>query len=456
MQLALTNLWLPLLVNLLTVGIAVAMVWLCNQYWPWQVRVTHEDDVPTSPTPANHTDSERRLAAWAEVDQTFNETAEACELESAAALLQGQLDPTRALRQMQEVLRLLSGTDLPPKANRYVQIARDTLAGMNSWGVHPDQKKPESEYPTAVAAESVPPVEGEIAESMPPAEEALNGAIPPATENQEAETAATDADAVAYPPLWQPPAQLRLCCQELRVAEDLSAANIQPAPALPVVEVTQSVSAQLTEIELLVAEVENNQTVAEPAVMAVEPAATPAGTAVQSDNHPARQLRNGDPGSAQQRQSLQRRRDDHAFNQADLLHRCLNDRDFMHRILQKFATRGPETVGELATALVNRNYAAAARQANLLRSMAANLTAENLRAIAGDLEYACGEGSWARAEILLYGVKAELQCCLEKIREWRETAANPPGPADAEARQQTFPFAVGVGDLEANSELLGI
>jgi HPt (histidine-containing phosphotransfer) domain-containing protein len=101
------------------------------------------------------------------------------------------------------------------------------------------------------------------------------------------------------------------------------------------------------------------------------------------------------------------------FDLASLLHRCLGDRVFCRMIMQKFADRGGDLITAMERAANSGNAAELAAQAHSIKGVAANLSAEDLRARAGDLERTARSGKLDLSGPLVERVAQEIARALE-------------------------------------------
>ncbi len=83
-----------------------------------------------------------------------------------------------------------------------------------------------------------------------------------------------------------------------------------------------------------------------------------------------------------------------AFNNQELLQRCLGRVDFAARVLDKFRHQLELDVEELEQAVESRNMAAAALAAHRIKGASANVAAHGLRECAAEIEQvASGNGT---------------------------------------------------------------
>jgi Amt family ammonium transporter len=98
---------------------------------------------------------------------------------------------------------------------------------------------------------------------------------------------------------------------------------------------------------------------------------------------------------------------------ASLLRRCLGNHDLVNRIIGNFADQLPQSAQELEIAVRQNRLSDAAAQAHALKGMAANLSADRLQKVVGDLEMTCAAGDRLLAVSDIARVHREVQRCLE-------------------------------------------
>lgn len=86
------------------------------------------------------------------------------------------------------------------------------------------------------------------------------------------------------------------------------------------------------------------------------------------------------------------------YDRDALLERIGGDEDLIQVILQVFLEETPEIINALKLALDQDDIAGAKIQAHTLKGSCANVSAENLRALAYDIEKACREEDLAQAK----------------------------------------------------------
>ena len=101
------------------------------------------------------------------------------------------------------------------------------------------------------------------------------------------------------------------------------------------------------------------------------------------------------------------------FDLESLLHRCLGDRPFCRMIVQKFADRGSDLITALERAANAGNTAELAAQAHSIKGVAANLSAEDLRACASELERTARSGNLDLSGPLVERVSHEIARALQ-------------------------------------------
>jgi HPt (histidine-containing phosphotransfer) domain-containing protein len=98
---------------------------------------------------------------------------------------------------------------------------------------------------------------------------------------------------------------------------------------------------------------------------------------------------------------------------ASLLRRCLGNQELVNRIIGNFADQLPLSAQELESAVRQNRLSDAAAQAHALKGMAANLSADRLQKVVGDLEMTCAAGDRLLAVSDIARVRRETQRCLE-------------------------------------------
>ncbi len=81
------------------------------------------------------------------------------------------------------------------------------------------------------------------------------------------------------------------------------------------------------------------------------------------------------------------------FDRAAFLGRCMGDEDLVRDVLKLFLDNMPQRIQELQTALDVGDAPAVRMAAHTVRGMAANTGAENLRALAEEMEDAAQSGN---------------------------------------------------------------
>ena len=100
-----------------------------------------------------------------------------------------------------------------------------------------------------------------------------------------------------------------------------------------------------------------------------------------------------DPGGAGESTD----RDDPVLLIDELLERCMNREDVMHRVLESFSNSGPEMLRTVERHLDDENVREASRAAHTLKGVASNVAAWNLQKSAVELEGALKNGDCSRA-----------------------------------------------------------
>lgn len=89
------------------------------------------------------------------------------------------------------------------------------------------------------------------------------------------------------------------------------------------------------------------------------------------------------------------------FDRASLLDRVLGDEEFAYQLMAIFLLEAPKQIQGIQESCASSQPEAAGQHAHTLRGMAANLGAERLRKVAGDLEQLGKRGDLAGAQALL-------------------------------------------------------
>ena len=104
------------------------------------------------------------------------------------------------------------------------------------------------------------------------------------------------------------------------------------------------------------------------------------------------------------------------INLPELNQRCSGNTDFVDRMLIKLADRLPGDLAQLETSVNQQHLHEAAKQAHSLKGAAANLSANDLRQAAADLEIACRNNDQLAAQQCLVTLTATISACLDFIR----------------------------------------
>ncbi|HEY7119217.1 MAG TPA: response regulator, partial [Tepidisphaeraceae bacterium] len=98
-----------------------------------------------------------------------------------------------------------------------------------------------------------------------------------------------------------------------------------------------------------------------------------------------------------------------------LLPRCMGNVAFLERMLNKFRDQSAATLEQIVTGLSVRDAAATARAAHALKGAAANLSADAVRAVAGQIEQLARDAQLESAERALDDLRQQLARCLDDI-----------------------------------------
>jgi CheY-like chemotaxis protein len=104
-----------------------------------------------------------------------------------------------------------------------------------------------------------------------------------------------------------------------------------------------------------------------------------------------------------------------AFHLDSLLHRCLGDAAFCSVILQKFADRSADQLAAISRAIESNNTTELALHAHTLKGVAANLSVDEVRSCAAELERIGRTGELALAPQIFEQLKAEIHRCLREL-----------------------------------------
>jgi CheY-like chemotaxis protein/HPt (histidine-containing phosphotransfer) domain-containing protein len=103
------------------------------------------------------------------------------------------------------------------------------------------------------------------------------------------------------------------------------------------------------------------------------------------------------------------------FDLDELLKRCMGNRDFMAKILDKFAHSVGADMERLEQAVSHGDLKTAAAAAHMMKGMGANLSAEGLRQAAMELERTCHDGLHKDAASALARLRDEVHRCLAHV-----------------------------------------
>jgi PAS domain S-box-containing protein len=98
-----------------------------------------------------------------------------------------------------------------------------------------------------------------------------------------------------------------------------------------------------------------------------------------------------------------------------LTHRCMGNREFVNRILSKLADRLPSDLTRLEECICKGELALAVPQAHAIKGLAANMSADRLHCLAGELESACRANKFESASEMIFKMWQEANRCLNFI-----------------------------------------
>jgi Amt family ammonium transporter len=102
-------------------------------------------------------------------------------------------------------------------------------------------------------------------------------------------------------------------------------------------------------------------------------------------------------------------------NVKELCDRCMNNVEFVHKILTKFQNRVVDDLACLARTIAERKLEEAARLAHALKGAAANLAAPAVRGAAAEIETLSRQGEVAQAEEAVARLRVAVDQCLAYI-----------------------------------------
>jgi Amt family ammonium transporter len=105
------------------------------------------------------------------------------------------------------------------------------------------------------------------------------------------------------------------------------------------------------------------------------------------------------------------------FDLDELLKRCMGSRDFMARMLDKFASSVEADLEQLEQSLSGGDLEKTSRVAHMLKGMGANLSAHGVRQAALELERICRTGRRDETPGALARLQAEVRRCLDYVPE---------------------------------------
>jgi two-component system sensor histidine kinase/response regulator len=105
------------------------------------------------------------------------------------------------------------------------------------------------------------------------------------------------------------------------------------------------------------------------------------------------------------------------FDLDELLQRCMGNRDFMAKMLDKFAPAVGDGLERLEESVSQGDLDTAVKVAHMLKGMGANLSAQGVRQAAMELEYACRAGRRDAATSALSRLRTEVGRCRDQMPE---------------------------------------
>ena len=113
------------------------------------------------------------------------------------------------------------------------------------------------------------------------------------------------------------------------------------------------------------------------------------------------------------------------FDLDELLQRCMGNRDFMAKMLDKFAPAVGDGLERAEESVSQGDLDTAAKVAHMLKGMGANLSAQGVRQAAVELEHACRAGCRDGATKALSQLRAEVCRCRDQMPEIMAEALPP-------------------------------
>ena len=98
-----------------------------------------------------------------------------------------------------------------------------------------------------------------------------------------------------------------------------------------------------------------------------------------------------------------------------LIQACSGNLEFVDRLLRKFAQRLPDEIQRLKADIAEGRFVQAAQLAHSIKGLAANMSADKLHRLVGELEVACRRHSKHVATACLANVLCEADRCLQFI-----------------------------------------
>ena len=93
----------------------------------------------------------------------------------------------------------------------------------------------------------------------------------------------------------------------------------------------------------------------------------------------------------------------------------MGNREFVNRILSKLADRLPSDLTRLEECICKGELAQAVPQAHAIKGLAANMSADRLHCLAGELESACRANKFESASEMIFKMWQEANRCLNFI-----------------------------------------
>jgi two-component system sensor histidine kinase/response regulator len=113
------------------------------------------------------------------------------------------------------------------------------------------------------------------------------------------------------------------------------------------------------------------------------------------------------------------------FDLDELLQRCMGNRDFMAKMLDKFAPAVGDSLERVEESVSQGDLDTAAKVAHMLKGMGANLSAQGVRQAAMELEHACRAGCRDGATSALARLRTEVCRCRDQMPQIMAEALPP-------------------------------